>query len=238
MQIQKDYLQKRFCDAKTTYAKNATIQYAMQETLWSLLQKHKQGNLKKVLELGIGNGNLSQKIIKHYKPTHYIGIDFVDFSLKNVEFIQADFETIEHIEALRGEKFELIVSNAALQWSNQRILLPQLSTFLEQKGILLFSTFGKDNFKELRTLFNVGLDYLSLHDYGQILSDLDCKESFMQTTALHFESPLAVFKHLKHTGVNALKQNFTLTKAHLNAYATQFKNCLTYNMLFLLAQKP
>ncbi|TLD82940.1 methyltransferase domain-containing protein [Helicobacter sp. MIT 11-5569] len=236
MHIQKDYLKQKFQNSKETYTKCAILQQTMQDILWNLLQEHKE-SLGEVLELGIGNGILSQKIIKHYKPTRYIGIDLVNFALENIEFIQADFEMIEHIKALKEKKFDLILSNAALQWSNQRVLLPKLSAFLKENGILLFSTFGSDNFKELKTLFGLSLDYLELQEYPHLLSDFKILNSFEHTQTLHFNNPLSVFKHLKVTGVNALKPNFTLTKAHLNAYTEQFQNHLTYHMLFLLAQK-
>ena len=237
--MQKSLIKQRFHAAKATYSKNAILQNAMQDILWNLLQTHCSKDLGNILELGAGNGILSQKIAQTHSFSRFLAVDLVDFSKEfqesGITFIQADFETL-NLESF-GMNFDLILSNAALQWSNQRALLPKLSALLNTKGILLFSTFGKENFKELRALFNVGLAYLELEDYPPLLEGCEILESFRQTHILHFSSALEVFQHLKNTGVNATKEHFRLTKAHLNAYTERFQHNLTYDMLFILAKK-
>ncbi|MBX7491049.1 methyltransferase domain-containing protein [Helicobacter turcicus] len=242
--LQKDCIKRRFYNSKITYKKNATIQYAMQETLLKLLKEHVSirinNSLGTLLELGCGNGDFSKAIIKSYLFESYYAIDLVDFSSafvdSNITFIQGDFEHLDSIlpNALR---FDCILSNAALQWGNQHTLLPFLSKKLKKGGILLFSTFGKSNFKELKTLFNLSLDYLDLQDYSELLCDCKILDSFECVQNLQFENPLNVFKHLKNTGVNALKSHFALTKAHLNLYEKRFQNVLTYHTLFVCAKK-
>ena len=241
--MQESLIKQRFHAARETYHKNAIIQNAMQDVLWNLLQSRE--NLGNVLELGAGCGILSKKIAQTHTFSRFLAVDLVDFtesfahfatpSGQKIEFIQANFENIT--QNILDIRFDVISSNAALQWSNQRALLPKLSALLHTNGILLFSTFGKQNFKEMRAMFNVGLEYLELEDYPPLLENCKILESFKQTRVLQFNSALEVFKHLKNTGVNATKEHFRLTKTHLSAYAEKFSNKLTYDMLFILAQK-
>lgn len=236
--LHKDCIQKRFQTSKATYKQSAKIQNAMQKTLLALFKKHTPNNLESVLELGCGNGDFSKKIMESFLCKDYYALDLVDFSSdfvdSNICFLQGDFEHLDSI--LPNLNFNCILSNAALQWSNQRALLPQLSQRLKPNGILLFSTFGTNNFKELKELFCLSLDYLNLQDYPKLLENCEILDSFESTQTLHFDSSLNVFKHFQNTGVNALKQNFTLTKAHLKAYETRFQNTLTYHILFICAK--
>lgn len=237
---QKDYIKKRFHSSRTTYKKNAKVQNAMQKTLLNLLKKHLQHqDLKSLLELGCGNGDLSKTIAKSFLFENYYAIDLVDFSSEfidsNIHFLQGDFEDLDSILP-NSLRFDCIISNAALQWSNQDRLLPLLSKKLKKDGILLFSTFGRNNFQELKELFNLGLDYLELKNYFILLSNCEILDAFEHVKTLRFNSPLDVFKHLQSTGVNALKSHFNLTKAHLNAYEKKFQNTLTYHTLFICAK--
>ncbi|WP_299546101.1 methyltransferase domain-containing protein [uncultured Helicobacter sp.] len=237
---QKDYIKKRFQTAKATYKQHATIQNLMQKSLLSLLKKRLPHNrLGSILELGCGNGDFSKTLAKSFLFEKYYALDLVDFSSEfahsKICFLQGDFE---HLDSILPHHLSLdcVISNAALQWGNQRILLPLLSKRLNQNGILLFSTFGKNNFKELKELFNLSLDYLSLQDYPALLEHCEILDSFEFTKTLHFNSPQEVFKHLKNTGVNALKSHFALTKTHLKTYEERFQNTLTYHALFICAK--
>lgn len=234
----KDNIKSGFLKAKETYNNNAIVQDFMRSWLFNALKKYQnKRHLGAILELGCGGGELYSKIAKHYTFSHYCAIDLVDFSknFKKATFIQGDFE---NLELLKHQSFDIILSNAALQWSNQREFLPQLLAHLNKQGILLFSTFGKENYKQFRTLFNIGLEYLSLQDYREIFDSCTILESFEMTKTLKFSSAKEVFKHLQNTGVNTLERNFILKKEHLKKYSENFANILTYHMLFLLVEKP
>ncbi|WP_297812054.1 methyltransferase domain-containing protein [uncultured Helicobacter sp.] len=250
MHAQKTQIQQRFHRAKPTYAQNALIQTTMQETLLMILQRHcLSKNLGNVLELGCGNGLLSQKVAKTFDFKSYLAVDLVDFSKDfakiqqnstyKMTFLQRDFEDVSTIKNINPIlKYDWILSNAAIQWTNQTSFLPKLNSLLQTNGFLAFSTFGKENFQELREILGVGLEYLELKDYAEALeSHFKIVESFETKIPLRFENTLAIFKHLQNTGVNSLKQGFKLHKAHFKEYAMRFHNTLTYNPLYILAQK-
>ncbi len=250
MQSLKTQIQQSFQKAKSTYEKNANIQCLMQKTLFELVQKHcatqKSNN---VLELGCGNGLLCQRFAQDFDFESYLAVDLVDFSQEfatiktnpksKIVFLQMDFEDLTQIKKINPVlKYDLILSNAAIQWVHQPSFLSSLSTLLNPKGFLAFSTFGKENYQELRSFFGIGLEYLDIEDYQRILEiDFKIVESFAVEMPLCFQNTLALFKHLQNTGVNSLQRGFKLNKSHLREYAMRFHNTLTYHPLYVVAQK-
>ncbi|WP_297578295.1 malonyl-ACP O-methyltransferase BioC [uncultured Helicobacter sp.] len=250
MQAQKERIRQGFQRAKPTYAQNAKVQQTMQQKLLAILRKHcKTRNLGNILELGCGNGLLARNLALSFEFESYLAVDLVDFSndfIKiqkdiphKIDFLQADFEDLAQISNKNPNlQYDLILSNASMQWVNQRGFLPQLSVLLRPNGILAFSTFGAENYQELRASCGIGLEYLEPKDYAEILqSDFKILESFEARIPLHFSNTLALFRHLRDTGVNSLQQGFRLNKKFLTDYATRFHNVLTYHPIYLLAQK-
>lgn len=250
MQTQKELIQQGFQRAKLTYAQNANVQQAMQQKLLAILHKHcKARNLGNILELGCGNGLLAQNLALNFEFESYLAVDLVDFSndfikiqkdtSHKIDFLQADFEDLVKIGNKNPDlQYDLILSNASMQWVNQWSFLPQLSALLQPNGILAFSTFGTENYQELRASCGIGLEYLELKDYVEILqSDFKILESFGVRIPLRFSSTLALFKHLRDTGVNSLQRGFKLNKKLLTDYAVLFHNVLTYHPIYLLARK-
>ena len=94
-----------------------------------------------ILDLGCGPGN-STKVLKDKFPnTKIIGADNSDEMLEkakglypDIEFINLDVNGDLHEV---NEKFEIVFSNACIQWlPNHKKLLPKLMTLLKPRGIL------------------------------------------------------------------------------------------------------
>lgn len=83
----------------------------------------------------------------------------------NVEIF--DMNTLA-TQILSKQKFDLITSNASLQWLDLKQVLPTLANMLNEKGILLLSTFGKMNLKEIKQSTGLGLKYFSTKELEQI----------------------------------------------------------------------
>lgn len=166
---------------------------------------------------------------------------------------------------ISAQKFDLIASNACLQWLNAREILPTLAGMLEREGVLLLSSFGRQNLYEVREILGVSLEYLEMREIGAILENLGLEicalESEMIT--LDFGDARGVFRHLRQSGVNAFGINNAraessasldaenaenldsrarkpankLTKKTLLEYEGRFGGRITYEPIYILAKK-
>ena len=239
----KEKLIKNFTNSKNTYEKNAVIQKKMQEVLLEILQKQINSEFKNILELGCGNGSFAKKIAQNITFEKYFALDIVDFSKdfldSKIEFYKQDIEDFVSLEMLfKNTKFDLILSNAVLQWTNQEKVLNFLTKITKKDSYLMFSVFGEENLREIREVFGVSLKYFSKDYYKNILrNDWKIITLFDKNEKLEFSQSLDIFRHLKESGVNSLKSQNRITKASLTLFKNQYNNTLTYNPLYIIAQK-
>lgn len=240
-------IEQRFTKALHTYKNNATIQIYMVNELLTLIEKiTNKKKFKDVLEFGCGCGLLTNEFIKIYDFNTYFANDIVgkcsDYILQicdKIEFICGDIEKINC-----DKKFDLIISNATFQWlNNPSETINNLISHLKPNGTLAFTTFGVNNFKELKQL-GYGLDYMDINSlkklFGSNPESLFIKE---EIKLLEFKTPYEVLKHIKLSGVNAIgKTSFTKSKLNkfINDYYKYFKTqdehfvSLTYNPIFII----
>ena len=235
--MNKDLIQSRFAKNLKTYNENARIQKRMAERLVTFLNKN---NYAKILEIGCGTGFLTELINNRITFEKLTAIDIVE-DCRNyinninpeIEFINADIE--EFINS-NNEEYDLIISNATLQWAEDfKGLIKKLESKLCANGELLFSTFGKENFREIYHVIGTTLDYYSQFELEEIFpqAKIDSEIHIMA-----FESPKDVLKHLQLTGVNAI-ENKTWTKKDLIKFENGYKNLcsrrptLTYNPVYV-----
>lgn len=93
------------------------------------------------IDLGCGTGELTRKLGDQLPASKVLGIDqsaemlkkSTEFIREGLDFQQSNIESIIH----SGTKYDLIFSNAALQWvTNHRSLLPAIIKLLNEKGQL------------------------------------------------------------------------------------------------------
>lgn len=242
-------IEQRFTKALHTYKNNATIQIYMVNELLALIEKiTNKKKFKDVFEFGCGCGLLTNEFIKKYDFNTYFANDIVekcsDYILQiseKIEFICGDIEKINF-----DKKFDLIISNATFQWlNNPNKTVNTLISYLKPNGTLAFTTFGIDNFKELKQL-GYGLDYMDINSlkslFGTKQNSLFIKE---EIKILEFKTPYEVLKHIKLSGVNAIgKTSFTKSKLNklINDYYKYFKATdkhsvsLTYHPIYIIYQ--
>lgn len=242
-------IEQRFTKALHTYKNNATIQIYMVNELLALIEKiTNKKKFKDVFEFGCGCGLLTNEFIKKYDFNTYFANDIVekcsDYILQiseKIEFICDDIEKINF-----DKKFDLIISNATFQWlNNPNKTVNTLISYLKPNGTLAFTTFGVDNFKELKQL-GYGLDYMDINSlkslFGTKQNSLFIKE---EIKILEFKTPYEVLKHIKLSGVNAIgKTSFTKSKLNklINDYYKYFKATdkhsvsLTYHPIYIIYQ--
>ena len=232
--IDKKRIAKNFEKRIGEYEQNAYVQKKMAEKLTQILPS---SSYKKILEIGSYSGVLTKELIKNIDFESYLALDIVENSkdyLENIDkkiiFKKADIEAFE-----TNEKFDLIVSNAALQWcSDFEGTIKKLKSFLNPKGVLAISIFSPQNLQEIRETFNISLSYPDENLLNKHFSTISSGE-----IKINFESPLDILRHLKYTGVNSLTSTpltFKEIKNNLNRLEAKYGNTLTYTPVYLVFQ--
>ncbi|EOB4242576.1 malonyl-ACP O-methyltransferase BioC [Campylobacter jejuni] len=216
------------------YEKHAKVQDFMGLKLCEILKDLKISHFEKVFEFGCGRGELSKKLQNFITFDEYLKNDILDFK-ENSNILIFDMNEIAK-QDLSKEKFDLIVSNATLQWLDLKRILPSLRDMLNQNGILLLSTFAKQNLKEIKQSTGFGLNYFSLNELEQIFKIyFDEVKITQELIKLSFNNALDVFRHLKFSGVNSLGF-YPLNKGFLKEFEEKFQNKLTYHPVFILCK--
>ena len=242
--IDKSLVKKRFKKSLRTYDENAIVQKKMAKELISLLPK-KEYN--KIFEIGCATGILTKEIADKLIFSELYLNDIVEESKKYVQgiykecnFIAGDIENID-----LNKKYNLIISNACLQWcSNIEDTLSKLINALDDGGILAISIFGEDNLKEIKSIFNIGNEISSISSMKNFLNTQKIIIKKEDKIKIDFETPLQVLKHLKYTGTNAIKE-IKLTKTKLKDFEQKYKEnhtqnnkvYLTYNPIYIICTK-
>ena len=233
--IDKSLVKKRFSKSLKTYDDNAIVQKQMAEKLIDFLPKKE---FKSVLEIGCATGLLTKQINSKISFSEFSANDivveaenYVKNIIPNFEFINGDIEEIK-----LDKKYDLIISNACLQWcTNIEETILKLKNSLNEDGVLAVSVFGKDNLKELNEILNIPVKTV---DTTKLPKNTLVVE---ETVNMFFDSPIDVLRHIKLTGANAIKE-MKLTKSILKDFEEKYyekfalKNRvqLTYNPVYLI----
>ncbi len=240
--MKKELVKQQFSKNLTNYEENAVVQMIMAEKLVNLLPKKEYKN---ILEIGCGTGFLTKLLNKNIKFDTYTTVDIVGeckdyiYSINpDIKFIKGDIEKTE----LFG-KYDLIISNAVFQWiTDFKEFINTLNTSLNDNGILAYTTFGKENFIEIRKVGKVSLDYFSKVEIKELLSNYSIEHIEEETIIKNFENIKNMLMHMKKTGVNSLSEK-TWSIKEVNAFIKHYKELyndnvsLTYNPIYVIAKK-
>ena len=237
--MNKDLIQKRFAKNLDTYNDNAKIQKKMAERLLSFLDRK---DFNDILEIGCGTGFLTQLVNEKFSFKTYTANDIVESCEKYVKeinpkinFIPADIEkAVENSD----KKYDLIISNAVFQWvENLESFIKLHVSKLNDGGVLLFSTFGPENFREVNFVLGKTLPYYSTNELQEIIKGYkSVVEQEMHVMA--FKTPKDILKHIKSTGVNALEM-VSWTKTDMQKFENGYNNfcsgipTLTYHPIYV-----
>lgn len=245
MQTDNKHIKKQFEKSMKDYDKNASVQDMMASKLVIELSKI-ASSFDNVLELGAGTGLLSKKIVKALNFKNYYANDLVEKSkiyvqkfIPNVNFFGGNALKIKP-----ARKMDLIISNAMFQWfDNLEKAVMIFRGELTTNGVLAFSTFAPDNFKEIKELTGLTLEYKTEDEIKEILEkcgfEILYSESFYEE--LVFKTPLELLAHMKHTGVNSLSEKvWTMKKVKdfCDRFSKKYpKIKLTYAPIIVIAKR-
>ena len=235
MQLDKELIKKNFKKSFLTYEDNA---FAQKESAKVLIDQIKSRYFKNILEIGSYSGYLTNLAIDNLNCAKYVALDIVEeseFAVKKInpkiEFYNCDIENFQS-----ESKFDLILSNASLQWCNSfENTVKKIKSLLSVEGMCALSIFQKGNLKEIKEIFGIGLNYPTLSEikkmfsYGAKIIELD--------KTIKFPNGLEAIKHLKKTGVNSLKKNglpISEFKAGLEILEKKYNNQITYKSVIII----
>lgn len=248
--MNKQLIKSRFTKAAASYDKEATVQRQIAERMISLMKDIVPVGCRKLLEIGCGTGMFSRLLIRHIHPERIIMNDICQEMEKNLSdiinekntFICGDAEVFSF-----PKEMDIIASCSTIQWfTNLRSFFERCHSSLKDGGFLIFSTFGKNNMKEISSLTGAVLPYRSKSELENELLSLgyDIIHSGEEVIGKSFDTPMNVLHHLKRTGVTGIRtQSWTKNtlEGFCREYTQQYNNgshvSLTYHPIYIIAKK-
>ena len=242
--IDKSLVKKRFKKSLKTYNDNA---FAQKQTAAELIKLLPSLNFNLVLEIGCATGILTSEIKNNINFKTFTANDLVEDSKKYIDkiipsntFIAGDIE-----EITLEKKYDLIISNACLQWccDIEKTIL-KLYDSLKDNGVLAVSIFGDENLNEIKNTFKIENKMYTINQLKEFFKRFSNCKIKEESLKLEFDSPVDVLKHLKLTGVNAVKE-LKLTKTALKRFEEEYNKhygnngrvTLTYNPVYAVIIK-
>jgi malonyl-CoA O-methyltransferase len=207
---------RQFNRGSSTYDCYADVQVAMANQLLDRLSS-RPAPFKSILELGCGTGYLTAKLAEAFPAAKITAVDLAPEMVKaarrrvsapSIEFLVADAEE----EELQPSSFDLIASNATVQWfESTETTMRSLAGALRKGGLMLHATFGPRTFHELNTILDQvegpgtrGLALASPERWAKILSaagleEVGCRQS---TEIRHYPGLVSFFQAVKGTGAS------------------------------------
>lgn len=191
-----------------------------------------------LLDLGGGTGLARKALLERYPASHYINADLSEEMLHfaqtmdiAADLVCADAESLPFSRS----SVDLVFSASTFQWLNDlETALLECKRVLRPQGLLLFSTFGPDTLKELRSSFAAVDPYPRVNPFlaRQEVSDLLEKSGLSQARVeseviqIEYASPRQLLRSLKETGAtNQLggRSRGLLTPRRLQAAVSEYE---------------
>lgn len=166
------------------------------QPFYDLLGSISPENLRNGIDLGCGTGEQTSILAKTFDNAHFLGIDSSSEMLEQSNEFKNDrlkFKKLSVEEFIQtDEKWDLIFSNAALQWSDHhKELFPKILLLLSDKGQfavqmpvqsenilnqILLQLASEEPFKTQLQSWNRVSPVLSIDEYAEILFDAGLKD--------------------------------------------------------------
>lgn len=179
--IDKRQARRAFSRAADTYDQAAVLQREIGERMLDRLDYVKLEPAL-VLDAGCGTGAAADALARRYKKARVLALDFalpmLHHARRRGPWLRKPLCVCGDIEHLpfAAQSVDLVFSNAVLQWSTDLArVFDELLRVLKPGGLLMFTTFGPDTLKELRSAW-AAVDghsrvspFADMHDVGDAL---------------------------------------------------------------------
>jgi len=227
-------VQKQFSKHANEYNSHNIIQQIISKALVRELKSEP----KRILELGCGSGQVFKNITFNFD--HYKAIDFsqemcdIHPKHQNLELVCLNFDTDEFHENIQNEKYDIVLSSSALQWSNNLTkIIKTLSTVSNEVHMVLFTS---NTFKTIFELTEANSPILDLESIKKSFDKFyQCKYEVLNYK-LEFENKKDLFSYIKNSGVSGETSSLSFKKAkHL--YKNYNLGYLEFEVVFIKGTK-
>jgi malonyl-CoA O-methyltransferase len=217
-----------------TYGRHNRIQAQVAEKLISMLPKKRYGA---VLDLGCGSGEVYRNLkARDIAFDHLTAVDISAEMLrrhpseKSITKIQGDFNSPDDLKSLSSQRYDLLLSSSALQWSSDLNLT--LSVLSKLSGHFYFAIFTSGTFR-------------SLHRSAGITSPIRSETQLREKIAMYynaafetvhyelqFDSVYKMLRYIKESGTSGGERHLSYlqTKQLLKNYPYDY---LEFEVLFV-----
>lgn len=180
---------------------------------------------RRILDLGAGTGDCSFQLAERYNKSEMLIVDFATAMLQQAKqkrswkqrlssrykFITGD---ANHLP-LSDNSVDMVFSNLALQWcADLEQVFKEIRRVLKPNGMLLFSTFGPDTLKELKSCWQQVDDYKHINDFIDlhVVGDAMVKSGFadpvmdMEMITVTYPDVKSIMRDLKQIGAHNVNE--------------------------------
>lgn len=172
---------------------------------------------ERVVDLGCGTGKITEQLLRRYKKAQVIGLDLalsmVQMTRSKGGWLRKPAGVCADVAQLplQADSVDMMVSNLMLQWCNDLpTVFSELAQALRPEGLLMFSTFGPDTLKELRSSWGQVDGYthtsrfVDMHDVGDALLQAGFRDPVvdMEMITLTYTEVRGLLQDLKSIGAN------------------------------------
>ena len=227
-------VQKQF----SKHAKEYNSYNIIQQIISKALVREMNTQPKKILELGCGSGQVFRNI--DFPFDYYKAIDFssemcdIHPKHKNLDVSCLNFDSQQFHDELKNEKFDMVLSSSALQWSkNLNKILQTISNISDNINMVLFTS---NTFKTIFELTDTSSPILELEEIQKSFDKFYNCEYEVLNYKLEFENKKDLFDYIKNSGVSGDKKTLSFEKAkHL--YKNYNLGYLEFEVVFIKGNK-
>lgn len=201
-----------------------------------LVAKIKLDHPEGILDIGMGTGYLTNKLVHLFPEAKVIGLDFAPGMVEQAKQNNEGFAVVEADACqipCKGETFDLVVSNLAYQWiTDLTEAFGEVQRVLKRNGVFYSTIFGQETLKELfMCLENIpnGKQFnarrlVSAEQTRQILAENRFEQVNIKSEHIkvHFASVTDLLKWLKRIGANRLAEDIPIGKEWLSQLEAEY----------------
>lgn len=251
----KDSIRQRFSRAAHSYDKYAHVQRQAADWLMRALPEEP----RTILEIGCGTGNLTTLLAQRFPAARITALDFAETMVDQArakvggaEHVHFRCEDGEGFIATTAERYDLVVSNATLQWfKDLPATFGHLAHLLTPGGMVALSLFGPGSFQELAAAMRAIVDpeiRLPAESFcpagdAEALARKVFAEVELSTRLVHrqYDTFFDILDHIKKTGTGGYHEKVPqLTRPLLRDLGGWFADrggyAITYEIFILCCQ--